>query len=110
MLPAVLLAVIINAPRFFESNVDYIPDGEGDFRTVLKVTRLRLHPTYMKVSNWGRALLIRIIPFLLIAGLSLYLFIATRRMAIGSDKVQHRRTDSDVLGCIYYVRVRTLIN
>ncbi len=65
-MPAVLFAVAVSVPKFLEMKVEYMDGGDDPF---IAPTELRLNPTYQLVVSWVSFVLVRLMPFVLVAGL-----------------------------------------
>ena len=71
ILPAVLLAVAVNIPKFLETEVEV----EGD-TTYITVTELRMSREYsLYYQHWTRFIFLGILPFILLLGLNLKIFV-----------------------------------
>ena len=71
ILPAVLLAVAVNIPKFLETEVEV----EGD-TSYIAVTELRMSREYsLYYQHWTRFIFLGILPFIILLGLNLKIFI-----------------------------------
>ena len=71
ILPAVLLAVAVNIPKFLETEVEV----EGD-TSYITVTELRMSREYsLYYQHWTRFIFLGILPFILLLGLNLKIFV-----------------------------------
>ena len=67
-IPTLLCCILINIPKFFESDLYYYTDSEGQQRVELIVSDLRANEYYATYySSYGRNIFIGIIPFVLLA-------------------------------------------
>jgi len=72
ILPVLGLAVLINAPKFFESEVVYEEDN-----SMIMVTELRKNKNYtVYYQNWTRLFVLGLVPMLLLIFLNVRVFIA----------------------------------
>ena len=78
ILPAVLLAVAVNIPKFLETEVEV----EGD-TSYIAVTELRMSREYsLYYQHWTRFIFLGILPFVLLLGLNLKIFIQIFKVII----------------------------
>ena len=79
--PVVLVAMILNIPKFFESETTYrTSKGDNTTITSIGVTSLRLHPDYITYYwMWTRLLTTGVIPFLVLALLNSKIYLAIRK-------------------------------
>ena len=87
LLPITLIALIVNIPKFLESKVSHIEDGES----FVDVTDLRTNHIYITYyHNWFRLLFLGIIPFFAISFLNTKIYIAVRRRRnVRRNKEEH---------------------
>ena len=79
--PVVIIAMLLNIPKFFESETTYRENKETNTTTTsIGVTNLRLHPDYITYYwMWTRLLTTGVIPFLLLALLNSKIYLAIRK-------------------------------
>lgn len=79
--PVVIIAVLLNIPKFFESETTFRTDKRSNTTiTSIGVTSLRLHPDYITYYwMWTRLLTTGVIPFLLLALLNSKIYLAIRK-------------------------------
>ena len=79
--PVVIIAILLNIPKFFESETKYRENKETNTTTTsIAVTDLRLHPDYITFYwMWTRLLTTGVIPFLLLALLNSKIYLAIRK-------------------------------
>ncbi|XP_040577698.1 uncharacterized protein [Lepeophtheirus salmonis] len=68
VVPVVVLAILFNSAKFFEAKIYYekvIDDGNTTFSYIPRVgvAEMRTHPIYIVYHNWGRLIVLGIIPF-----------------------------------------------
>jgi hypothetical protein len=69
ILPAFLLAILVNIPKFFETElflVDRLDDANNTIKMIdYNVTNLRIHPDYiLYYTHWTRLLVTGLLPFI----------------------------------------------
>ena len=79
--PVVIIAVLLNIPKFFESETTFRTDKRSNITvTSIGVTDLRLHPNYITYYwMWTRLMATGVIPLLLLALLNSKIYLAIRK-------------------------------
>ena len=100
LLPITILAIMLNIPKFLESKVAYMENGDA----FVDVTDLRTHHLYITYyHNWFRMMTIGIIPFCAIFFLNVSIYHSVQRRRKG------RRRKEEHLSLILVIIVSTFV-
>ena len=77
--PVLLISVLINIPKFFESYVYYNEDRQ---MYALGVSEMRRNPLYSMISQWVRLFLLGLIPFTIILYFNIKIYKKLRKRTL----------------------------